>query len=397
MVHDVGPAAVGTDRHAAADDLAQRGQVGSDAEQRLGTTQGHAKAGHDFVEDQQGSAVVRQLAQRPQKRFARDHTAHVAHHRLHDHGGDVLAFSLERFAKHFDIVVRQHQRVLGRAPGHAGRVGHAQRRGGTAGGHQQAVDVPVVVAGELDDPIAPGEAARQPDGAHRGFGARVDQPHLFDRGNQVDDQFGQLVFRFGRRTETGSRVNRRDHRLSHARMTMSQDHRAPRSDVVDVAIAVDVEQIGTFAPLEDDRLATHRPERSRRTVHAARHQLLGSCKDLVTLGMFHRRIAFCRARGIGHCVDSPASESGTGGANRDGETSAKLPGNRVHLRCGLTQGEGTRSGTRAADRKTRGLPEPGAIVTAACMEACSRSPRIPAWERRGTIAADTPPSAAMAV
>src|SRR5690606_40904046 len=50
-----------------------------------------------------------------------------------------------------------------------------------AGLHQQAVGVTVVAALELDDGIAPGEAAREPDGAHRGLGARADQTHHLDR------------------------------------------------------------------------------------------------------------------------------------------------------------------------------------------------------------------------
>ena len=75
-------------------------------------------------------------------------------------------------------------------PGELGTPSVARR---AAGGDQQAIDVAVVVAGELDDRIPPGEAAGQADGAHRRFGAGVDQPHHLDRRHGRDDQLGQLV------------------------------------------------------------------------------------------------------------------------------------------------------------------------------------------------------------
>ena len=53
LLHQVAPAAVGADRQAAADDLAERRQVGRDAEPLLRAAARHAEAGHHLVEDQQ--------------------------------------------------------------------------------------------------------------------------------------------------------------------------------------------------------------------------------------------------------------------------------------------------------------------------------------------------------
>ena len=58
VVHDVGSSAEGSAGQAAADDLAQRGQVGRDAVDLLRAAEGDAEAGHDFVEDEQ-RAVLR--------------------------------------------------------------------------------------------------------------------------------------------------------------------------------------------------------------------------------------------------------------------------------------------------------------------------------------------------
>ena len=56
--HDVAPARDRGEREAAADDLAERGEVGHDAVVLLGAAVGEAEAGDDLVEDQR-HAVTR--------------------------------------------------------------------------------------------------------------------------------------------------------------------------------------------------------------------------------------------------------------------------------------------------------------------------------------------------
>ena len=53
LLHDVAPAAVGADGQAAADDLAERGEVGRDAVELLRAAAREAEAGHHLVEDEQ--------------------------------------------------------------------------------------------------------------------------------------------------------------------------------------------------------------------------------------------------------------------------------------------------------------------------------------------------------
>ena len=179
-----------------------------------------------------------------------------------------------------DVVVLQHERVLRRAGRDARRIGHAERRRRAAGRHQQAIDVPVVVAGELDDHVAAGEAAGQADRAHRGFGAGVDQPHLLDARHGLDDQLGQLALGLGRRAEARAAASGRFDRGDDGRMRVAEDQRPPGADVVDVAVAVDVPQIRALAALDDDRLAADAAERPRRAVHAARHELLALARTM---------------------------------------------------------------------------------------------------------------------
>ena len=72
-------------------------------------------------------------------------------------------------------------------------------------------------------------------------------------------------------------------------MRVAQDHRSPGADVVDVAIAIDVVQIGPFAALEKDRLAPHAAKGPGRAVHAAGHKLLCTGKRGLALLVIHRK------------------------------------------------------------------------------------------------------------
>ena len=67
LLHDVAPSAERAHRHAAADDFAERGEVGTYSVKCLRAAQGDAKPGHHLVEYQQRADPIAFLAQRPEE------------------------------------------------------------------------------------------------------------------------------------------------------------------------------------------------------------------------------------------------------------------------------------------------------------------------------------------
>ena len=65
-----------------------------------------------------------------------------------------------------------------------------------------------------------------------------------------------------------------------SRMRVPVDQRPPRAHVVDVAVAVDVDELGALAAGDEDRVAPDRPHRAHRRVHAARDHLQGAPVEL---------------------------------------------------------------------------------------------------------------------
>ena len=68
---------------------------------------------------------------------------------------------------------------------------------------------------------------------------------------------------------------------SDCRMSVAQNHGAPGADVVDVAIAVDVEQVGALRPLREEGFAADRFEGAYRRVHAARGDALRAFEQIL--------------------------------------------------------------------------------------------------------------------
>ena len=165
---------------------------------------------------------------------------HVARGGLGDHARDLAAALGERGAHGVEVVVGQHDRVGGLRSGDARAGGQAERRDPRSGLGEQGVDVAVVAARELDDPGAPGDPAGEPDGAHRRLRARVDQPHLLHRPDPPDDLLSELDLGRRRRAERQPAARRLPDRFDDRRVRVAEDHRAPRADQVDVAVAVGV-------------------------------------------------------------------------------------------------------------------------------------------------------------
>ena len=94
---------------------------------------------------------------------------------------------------------------------------------------QQPVDVAVVGARELEDLVAAGRGAREPQRAHRRLGARGGHAHHVDRRHARADQLGELDLAGGRRAERGARARRPRPRRRPPRVARGRGSAAPTS------------------------------------------------------------------------------------------------------------------------------------------------------------------------
>ena len=81
------------------------------------------------------------------------------------------------------------------------------------------------------------------------------------------------------------------------RMGVAEDHRSPGADVIEVAIAVDIDQVGPFGVVDEDRLAADAAERPGGAVHSPGDELFGAGEGGVALlaghgGFFKRKVGW---------------------------------------------------------------------------------------------------------
>ena len=137
----------------------------------------------------------------------------------------------------------------------------------------------MIATGKLHDQITIGVAASQANGRHRRFGAGIDHADFVDARNQVDDELRKLDFKFGGRAKSkrcfGLCLNCGDD----GPIAVTQNHRAPGSHIVDVAITIGVGKEHTFATLEKYRRAANAFERADWGIDAARNRSDGACHE----------------------------------------------------------------------------------------------------------------------
>ena len=129
--------------------------------------------------------------------------------------------------------------------------------------------MPVITALEFDDLVPLGVTAGQSNRAHRRLGAGASHANQVDSRHQRRYRFGKLDFERGRCAETETLARRIGDRGNYFRMRVPANHRPPGGDVIDVSIAVDIEQVRAFGAIDKRRRATHRGEGAHRRINTA--------------------------------------------------------------------------------------------------------------------------------
>src|SRR5436190_14353123 len=104
----------------------------------------------------------------------------------------------------------------------------------------------VVAAVKLDDAISTGETSCKSDRTHRRFGPGIHQPDLFNGWNELADQFRQFHLTSCRRAERSANLENFLEGAKNFRLAMSEKERPPRTDIVDVLIAIDIPYSRSF-------------------------------------------------------------------------------------------------------------------------------------------------------
>ena len=242
----------------------------------LGPAARDPEARDDLVQDQKRPGAVAGGPQGGEVAVVGGHDAHVPGHRLHQHGRRPL----QRRLGGGGVVVGDD------AGGGRGRRGHARARRHPQGGQaaarlgQQAVDRPVVAAGDLDDRLAPRGRPRQAQRAHHGLAPRGGHAQPLDRRERVDHGLGEAHLALGGRAVGGAERQGLLQGPQHRGGRVAQDRRAPGGEEVQVADPVGVPDVGALGAGDEERVAPDGAHGPDRRVDAAHQDPPGALEEL---------------------------------------------------------------------------------------------------------------------
>jgi len=259
----------------------------------------------------------RRLPQRFQKTVLRQDNSHVARHRFQDDGRQILGVKLHGFFQRGDVIVRQAQGQVSHRFRNSRRSRNAQCRDAGAGLDEQRIGMAVVAAVKFDDHVSARAAAGQANRRHGGFRSGTGHSHPLHRGNGLANQPGHFRFRRRGRAEAGSPPGGIADGRNHVRVGVSENHRPPGKNVVDVFFSVQVIDFAACGALNKQRVAADRFPGAHRRINAAGNDPggLGKRMDAVLVHQKYSGDVFLyssrlsRSRKSGHEISRDISSS----------------------------------------------------------------------------------------
>ena len=228
--------------------------------------------------------LVAERTQSRQETLLGRNDAHVRRDRLNDDRRDLAGVRVQKPLYRGKVVVLRHERITGRALGHAFGIRLALRERTASCADEHRVRVAVIAALEFDDLLAAGRAARQTKRTHDGFRARIYHADHLDTGQHGHHFLRHFDFEAGRRTERQTADHAVVHGFQNVGMAVAEDHRPPRTHVVDVLQTVRVQNVTAEALDDKAWRAADRTEGADRRIDAARQHLAAAFKQFLRVG-----------------------------------------------------------------------------------------------------------------
>ena len=271
-VHDLSLSAVSRCREAAADDLAEAGHIRADMVARLRPVERGTEATHDFIKNEDSAMLFSLCSERFKETLDRRYAAHIARDRLNNDSSDLIPLFIHQLFERIDVIIRGNEGILCGAFRDTRTVRTAKGRCAGTRLDEKAVAVSMVAAFKFQDLITAGIASRCTKCAHRRFSAGVHHTEFFDGRIDFVNQLGDFCLHRCRRTVRGASLSCFLNGSNDSWMCVSEDHRSPGADVIDIGISIDICDMRTFRRRNEGRRAAHVRVGTDRTIDPAGHE-----------------------------------------------------------------------------------------------------------------------------
>ena len=276
QLHDLLSSAVCANRHTAADDLAISHQIRRDAKVSDCAVNLQTESGNDLIENQQCAVLVTELAQSRKERLFRHDYAHISCHRFDDDTGDLRRVLLEQPFHAVQIVINRREGISSASPRDSAGIRNAGGHDTGSGFDQHSISVAVVAALKLHDLISAGKASGSTHGTHNSLCAGVHHTHHLHARHDLMNQLRHLHFQCSGCTVAQTVFQLFPDGIQHEIRIVSQNHRPPRANVIDIGVAVLIIEVLLLGTPDKPRRSAHRQKRTHRRIDTAPHQFLGT-------------------------------------------------------------------------------------------------------------------------
>src|SRR5512140_3584623 len=125
----------------------------------------------------------------------------------------------------------------------------------------------MVAAGKLENLVPSGIATRESDCAHGRLGTGTDHSDHLYGWDSINNHLCEYDLFFSRSTKAGAAVSRRFYRSNNVGVAMSEYHRPPGADIVNVFVAVDIIDFAAGCTRYEDGIGSYRFKSADRAVH----------------------------------------------------------------------------------------------------------------------------------
>ncbi len=230
QLHDFVASRDHTQRESGSHCFAECREIRRNAVKPLRAVQVNPKPSDHLIEDQDDAVPRGKLANRRQVPFPGKNASPVAQDRLHDYAGDLVSMPANRILDSARIVPRQQERVRTR------------------------LEPAVVVSLEPNDAPAAGKHAGQAKGDLSGFRAGVAEDNPVRAGNQPGQPLGDANLALVLGAVVPAVAEGLRDGLGDGGVGMPQDQRPPGQRVVQVFVAVDVDDAAAPPALDVERV-----------------------------------------------------------------------------------------------------------------------------------------------
>src|SRR5438270_2784508 len=125
----------------------------------------------------------------------------------------------------------------------------------------------VVAAGKLNNLVASGETASEPNARHRSFGPTINHAHFLNCRHPGTNQLCHFHFQWIRNSEAYSLLCCFGDGVGYGLRGMTENRRSPRPHIINQLATVDVPDVGTLGAIDKEGFSTDAAKCAHGRVH----------------------------------------------------------------------------------------------------------------------------------